>query len=77
MNFAFARTVYNDTHKKNMEKSESSDNMNVKTIGDKTFLINPFKDERCSYKCYLNWVLFDMLPPRFHSCKCTEKRTNK
>ena len=33
---------------------------------------HPYKDLRCSRRCYLNWVKYGQNPPRFHNCKCME-----
>lgn len=38
-------------------------------LSDK-YYINPNRDERCSTRCYLNWVKYNQEPPRYHSCKC-------
>ena len=38
-------------------------------LSDK-YYINPYRDERCSTRCYLNWVKYNQEPPRHHSCKC-------
>ena len=43
-----------------------------KVIINKTpqYYIHPYKDLRCSTRCYLNWAKYDQPLPRYHSCKC-------
>ena len=43
---------------------------NMKVINNKAYYVHPFKNTKCSVRCYLNWVLFDQEPPRFHKCEC-------
>ena len=38
-------------------------------LSDK-YYINPYRDDRCSTQCYLNWVKYNQELPRYHSCKC-------
>ena len=41
------------------------------------YYINPYKDERCSKNCYLNWVKYNRDIPRYHSCQCDSFKYNK
>ena len=40
------------------------------------YYINPYKDERCSKNCYLNWVKYNQDIPRYHSCQCDSFKFN-
>ena len=71
LNSAFINTVCMDF---NMKKSSKSNEEQKSKINNEKKLIHPYKDLRCSYKCYLNWVSFNMKPPVYHSCECTIKQ---
>lgn len=66
MTFFFDKVIYNDI------KKISNNMYKQKNIGGKMFTINTVKDERCSRDCYLNWVIFNMIPPKYNFCKCKE-----
>ena len=42
----------------------------VRVSNTPQYYIHPYKDLRCSTRCYLNWANYGQSLPRFHSCKC-------
>ena len=46
------------------------ENTYLKINNSKSVILHPYKDFRCSHKCYLNWVKYGQRVPIFHRCKC-------